>query len=259
MTGCFNFSQGIRDWFAEDPSRTYSNLNEHWINESIPIFMSEDVTGKKDRRLIMWEDAVLSPNSAASNVPKDVILQSWNAGIDHINQITELGYDVIVASADFLYLDCGDGGHVTNDPRYNDQFNPDPDVPNFNYLGPGGSWCAPFKTWQRIYDYDFTTNLTEAQKKHVIGASAQMWAEQNDDATISNKLWPRAAALGELVWSGNKDPKTGKKRTTLLTQRILNFREYLLANGISASPVVPKYCLQHPHHCDFFYDQEAVE
>lgn len=261
QVGCFNFSKGIRDWFAADPKRTYFDLNQYWVDKSYPLFMSETNTGKKERRLIMWEDVVLSADAHATNVSKSVIMQSWNNGISNIAKLTDAGYDVIVSSADFIYLDCGYGGYVTNDPRYNTQSNPDPTGANlsFNYGGPGGSWCAPYKTWQRIYDYDFTTNLTEAQAKHIIGAAAPLWSEQVDDTVISSKMWPRAAALAELVWSGNKDPKTGKKRTTYMTQRILNFREYLVANGIAAAPLVPKYCLQHPHHCDLYYDQEAVK
>ncbi|KAK3180064.1 woronin body major protein [Lecanicillium sp. MT-2017a] len=261
QTGCFNFSETIRDWFAEDPSRTYFDLNQHWIDSSYDMFMDPEVTGgKKKRRLMMWEDVVLSHDSAAHNVSKDVIMQSWNNGTDHIRKLVDKGYDVVVSSADFLYLDCGNGGYVTNDPRYNVQTNPDPTATefSFNYGGPGGSWCAPYKTWQRIYDYDFDANLTETQKKHIIGAAAPLWSEQVDDTVISIKMWPRAAALAELVWSGNKDPKTGKKRTTLLTQRILNFREYLIANGISAAPLVPRYCAFNPHHCDLYYDQDAV-
>jgi hexosaminidase len=64
--------------------------------------------------------------------------------------------------------------------------------------------------------------------------------------------------MAELAWSGNKDPKTGIKRTTQMTQRILNFREYLVANGIQAAPLMPKYCLQHPHACDLYYNQTAL-
>jgi hexosaminidase len=133
----------------------------------------------------------------------------------------------------------------------------DTTILNFNYGGGGGSWCAPYKTWQRIYDYDFTKGLTAEEAKHIIGAAAPLWSEQVDDTVISSKMWPRAAALAELVWSGNKDAD-GKKRTTELTQRILNFREYLVANGVGASPLMPKYCLQHPHACDFYQNQTAI-
>ncbi|KOS22987.1 Beta-hexosaminidase [Escovopsis weberi] len=259
QTGCFNFSSDIRAWLEADKSRTFFDLNQYWIDKAVPIFLDAKNTGKKDRRLIMWEDVVLSADAAAKNVPKSVIMQSWNNGIDNIAKLATMGYDVIVSSSDFLYLDCGFGGFVTNDARYNVMSNPDPTgaEASFNYQGAGGSWCAPFKTWQRIYSYDFTTNLTAAQAKHVLGAAAPLWSEQVDDTTISSKMWPRAAALAELVWSGNKNPD-GTKRLTSLTQRILNFREYLVANGVAATALVPKYCLQHPHACDLNYNQTVV-
>ncbi|KAL3479016.1 glycoside hydrolase superfamily [Aspergillus californicus] len=249
---CYNFSTYVTEWFAEDDSRTYNDLLQHWVDKSVPIF--RDVSDA--RRLVMWEDVVLSAEHA-HDVPTDIVMQSWNNGIENIGKLTEAGYDVIVSSADFLYLDCGHGGYVTNDIRYNEMTNPDPETPTFNYLGMGGSWCAPYKTWQRIYNYDFTLNLTDSQAKHVIGAAAPLWSEQIDDVNISNMFWPRAAALAELVWSGNRDAQ-GNKRTTVFTQRFLNFREYLVANGVMAATVVPKYCLQNPHACDLYYDQAAL-
>ncbi|RDW81698.1 beta-N-acetylhexosaminidase [Aspergillus mulundensis] len=249
---CYNFSSYVTEWFQEDPSRTYNDLMQHWIDTAVPIFESVS----ESRRLIMWEDVVLNTEHA-DDVPTDIVMQSWNNGLENIDKLTERGYDVIVSSSDFMYLDCGRGGYVTNDDRYNVQDNPTPDTPNFNYGGIGGSWCAPYKTWQRIYNYDFTLNLTDAQAEHVIGATAPLWSEQVDDVNVSNLFWPRAAALAELVWSGNRDAN-GNKRTTLFTQRILNFREYLVANGVMAATLVPKYCLQHPHACDLNYDQTAL-
>ena len=250
---CFNFSRHVTDWFAEDPSRTYDDLVQYWVDKAVPIFRS----AREDRRLVLWEDVAVGTEHAP-DVPKDIVMQSWNKGVENIDKLTADGFNVIVSSSEFLYLDCGHGGFVTNDPRYNVMTNPDEKIPSLNYGGDGGSWCAPYKTWQRIYDYDFTTNLTDTQKKRIVGATAPLWAEQVDDVTVSSKFWPRAAALGELVWSGNRDDK-GRKRTTQLTQRILNFREYLLANGVQAAPLVPKYCLQHPHACDLYYNQTAVE
>jgi hexosaminidase len=128
---------------------------------------------------------------------------------------------------------------------------------NFNYGGNGVSWCAPYKTWQRIYDYDFTTNLTSAEASHIIGSTAVLWSKQVNDTVISGKMWPRAAALTELMWSRNRNAD-GTKRTTDMTQWILNFREYLVANGVMATPLVPKHFLQHPHACDLYHNQTAV-
>lgn len=260
---CYKFSHHVADWFSAESSRTWSDLIKTWIDRAVPIFRQH---GGPNRRLVMWEDIYNSGNTALTtqDIPRNIVMQTWNGGLDNIDNLTAAGFDVIVSSADFLYLDCGFGGFIPNDPRYNVQSNPNGNssTPSFNYLGAGGSWCGPYKTWQRVYDYDFASNLTshdpEAQKNRILGAIAPLWSEQVDDHVVSPKIWPRAAALAELVWSGNRDARTGLKRTTQMTQRILNFREFLVANRVVAAPLVPKYCLHHPHACDYSYNQSAV-
>ena len=252
---CNNFSSKALEFF--NSGKSMGDLYQVWVDRAIPNFRAQ-----ANKTFVMWEDVKISADVAATgNVPKDIVLQAWNNGIDRISNLTGQGYRVIVSSSDFMYLDCGFGGWVSNDARYNVQVNPnakaDPAVLNFNWGGGGGSWCAPYKTWQRIYDFDFTLNLTDTQKALVQGAIAPLWSEQVDDTVISSKMWPRAAALAELVWSGNRDAN-GNKRTTELTQRILNFREYLVANGVGASPLMPKFCLQHPHECDLNLNQTAL-
>jgi hexosaminidase len=252
FANCNNFSSLGLAWF--NSGKSMGDLYQYWVDKAIPNFRSH-----VNKTFVMWEDVKLSADVAATGeVPKDIVLQAWNNGIDHVANLTSQGYRVIVSSSDFIYLDCGNGGYVSNDPRYNVMINPNATDggANFNWGGLGGSWCAPYKTWQRIYDYDFTYNLTSTQKALVQGAIAPLFGEQVDDTIISQKMWPRAAALAELVWSGNRDAN-GKKRTTELTQRILNFREYLLANGVQAAPLMPKYCAQHPHECDLYLDQDV--
>lgn len=141
---------------------------------------------------------------------------------------------------------CGFSGFVTNDPRYVESNG------NFEFNnGQAGSWCGPYKSYQRIYDFDILKNLTETEQKHVLGAEAPLWSEQVDSTVLTAKIWPRAAALAESLWSGNKD-EHGNHRTYEFTQRIFNFREYLVKMGYSASPLAPKYCIMNPHACDLF-------
>ncbi|KAG0366000.1 hypothetical protein BGZ54_005951 [Gamsiella multidivaricata] len=224
QTYCYNYSSYSMDWFKKHPNAGYSEFAQQYIDKVLPIFHD-----KPSRRLIMWEDSVLSPDFAANSIPKDVIMQSWNNGIANIKELAKQGYDIIVSSSDALYLDCGIGG----------------------------SWCAPYHTWQRIYDYDFTQGLTASEAKHVIGAEAALWSEQSDPIVVDAKFWPRTAALGESLWSGNRD-KNGFKRTTNLSARIQDFRERLVSRGILAAPLVPKYCLKNPHACDLFRNQTAL-
>jgi hexosaminidase len=110
--GCYNFSSITQQWFAANSSRGYNDLLQYWVDNALPIF-----TKPKNRQLIMWEDmAIGSPH--ANTVPTNIIMQTWNNGLGNIQQLTAAGYDVIVSSSDFFYLDCGFGGWVSNDPRY---------------------------------------------------------------------------------------------------------------------------------------------
>lgn len=244
---CYKFSTPIQNWFARNQSLTMQDLTQYWVDHALPIFNKSEL-----RRLTMWEDIITAGDDAARSIPKDIILQSWN-DVENVKSLTSKGYDVVVSSNSHLYLDCGYGGFFTNDPNYLDL----PKNEEFN-SGNGGSWCNPYKTWQRIYGFDFVKDLNDKEREHVLGAEAALWSEQVDSTVLTQKIWPRTAALAESTWSGNRDPETGYIRTNMLTQRILNFREYLVALGYNASPLVPKFCLQNPHACDLYANQTIM-
>lgn len=250
VPNCYNFSSYVTKWFKENNERTYHDLIQSWVDRTMPMYLEH----RPNRKVMMWEDVVTSATSSAYNISTaDVVIQSWINGKSGIKQILQDGYDVIVSSSDFFYLDCGSGGFVTDDPRYDVQENPTPDQDSFNYQGPGGSWCAPYKTWQRIYSYDFPeVKYTKTERPgKILGGSVQLWSEQSDANVIDAKIWPRAASLAELLWSGNKQPDNpAVKRLGEFAQRIVNFRERLVARGIRAEALMPRYCITRPHSCD---------
>lgn len=101
------------------------------------------------------------------------------------------------------------------------------------------SRCAPFKSWQRVYSYDMTYNLTKSEAKSVLGGEVALWSEQSDSAVIDMKIWPRAAAAAEAMWSGRYD-STGKQRDIGEAQpRIFDWRYRLIERGINAEPIQP--------------------
>lgn len=242
---CYLTSPAVRKWLKKNGDA--HDLVQYWVNQTLPIFRN-----RPDRKLIMWQDSVLSKDISANNIPKDIALQSWVGGLEVIRDIISRGYEVIASSSEFVYLDCGFGGWVSNDPRYDEPDNPDPDTPNFNYGGDGGSWCGPYKSWQRIYSYNFAEGLSAQERDRVLGAEAALWSEQADGTVSDGIVWPRTAALGELLWSGNKDAK-GNPRLQEMTSRILNFRERLVSRGINAQPLMPKFCANNRNACDFVY------
>jgi hexosaminidase len=47
-------------------------------------------------------------------------------------------------------------------------------------------------------------NLTNDEKKFILGGEATMWAELVDSNNIDTRIWPRTAAIAEVLWSGRK-------------------------------------------------------
>lgn len=240
---CWNTDPSIQEFVSENG--TLSQLLEIFINSTLPYIVS------LNRTAVYWEDVLLSDdiNVTTSSLPKEnVVLQTWNNGPNNTRRIVEAGYRAIVSSADFYYLDCGHGSFLGNESRY--------DLPPGTGQGNGGSWCGPFKTWQLIYNYDITYGLSEEEAKLVLGGEVALWSEQADATVLDSRVWPRASAMAESLWSGNKD-ETGKKRSAEATNRLNEWRYRMVARGIGAEPIQPLWCVKNPGMCDAVYPFSA--
>ena len=98
------------------------------------------------------------------NLPKSIVVQSWR-GPGALTQAARRGYDGILSNGYYLDLMHPAGRHYAVDP-----------------LPPG-------------------SDLSPDERKHVLGGEACMWGEYVDPGTIDSRVWPRAAAVAERLWS----------------------------------------------------------
>lgn len=91
-------------------------------------------------------------------------------------------------------------------------------------------------TWINFYLNDplVSAGLTPEQEKMVLGGEASQWGEQVDALAIDVRIWPRASATAERLWSAAdvNDVATAKLRLS-------HFRCKMAQRGIHASPIQP--------------------
>ena len=98
------------------------------------------------------------------DLPKEVIIQSWR-GKKGLNEAARLGHPVLLSNGYYLDLNLSAASSYLTDPL-------PPDTP-----------------------------LTPAEQQLVLGGEAAMWAEYADSVILDSRIWPRAGAVAERLWS----------------------------------------------------------
>ena len=91
-------------------------------------------------------------------------------------------------------------------------------------------------TWKTFYDCDprdfnGTVDL-------MIGGHASMWGEMVDPSNFISRVWPRASAVAERLWTGDV---SGDVKASI-DERIHKFRCRMIQQGFAASPTRPGCC-----------------
>uniref|UniRef100_A0A3B5ABU0 Beta-hexosaminidase n=2 Tax=Stegastes partitus TaxID=144197 RepID=A0A3B5ABU0_9TELE len=92
--------------------------------------------------------------------------------------------------------------------------------------------------WQKYYKVEpLNFNGTEKQKALVIGGEACLWGEYVDATNLTPRLWPRASAVGERLWSSKDVTDINDAFNRLSAHRCR-----MVERGIPAEPLFSSYC-----------------
>ncbi|MCJ1349751.1 N-acetyl-glucosamine-6-phosphate deacetylase [Peltigera leucophlebia] len=182
---------------------------------------------------IVWEDMLLKWNLTLG---KEVVVQTWTSH-QAVRKTVAKGHKVLVGNQNYWYLDCGKGQWLDFKPGIAPKFFPFED------------WCSPTKNWRVMYSYNPLHGIPENLTNLVLGGEVHLWSEQTDEINLDNMIWPRASAVGEVLWSGAQDA-SGKYRNQLeASRRLGEMRERMVRRGIRAGPVQMIFCTQQEGHC----------
>lgn len=162
-----------------------------------------NITSALNKTSIVWQDVF----DYHERIPKDIVLHIWK-GLPaqyeaELSRMTKAGMRVLLAA-----------------PWY------------INHISYGQDW----RNYYTVQPQSFPG--TEEQKKLVIGGEVCMWGEYVDATNLTPRLWPRASAAAERLWSDEKQTSSVEKAFP----RLQDFRCKLLRRGIQAEPLYVGHC-----------------
>ncbi|CAL8387666.1 unnamed protein product [Boreogadus saida] len=92
--------------------------------------------------------------------------------------------------------------------------------------------------WQRYYKVEpLDFKGSDSQNKLVIGGEACLWGEFVDSTNLTPRLWPRASAVGERLWSAKDVTDVNDAYS-----RLSKHRCRMVERGIPAEPLFTSFC-----------------
>lgn len=162
-----------------------------------------NITTTLNKTSVLWQDVF----DNREKIPNNTVLLVWRGTppkyYSEMSRMTKAGYRVLLTAPWYL-----------------------------NHISYGQDWRAAYS----VKPLNFTG--TEEQKKLMIGGEVCMWGEYVDATNLMARLWPRASAAAERLWSDEEQTSSLSKAYDRLT----DFRCRLVRRGIRAEPVYVGYC-----------------
>ncbi|KAK5867346.1 hypothetical protein PBY51_011848 [Eleginops maclovinus] len=162
-----------------------------------------NITSALNKTSIVWQDVF----DYHERIPKDTVLHIWKGTPanykEELSRMTKAGMRVVLAA-----------------PWY------------INHIAYGQDWRNSYTVQPQNF------SGTDEQKKLVIGGEVAMWGEYVDATNLTPRLWPRASAGAERLWSDEKQTSSVDKAFP----RLQDFRCMLVRRGIRAEPLYVGHC-----------------
>jgi hexosaminidase len=204
--GCWRADHAINQWMASHNMSSYEQLQGYYENRIQNILRSLGKT------TILYEESYDHSVDGGYKLLNDTIVDVW-LSINELANVVKAGYRVIYAKGWYL----------------------DQQIPNPNMV-----FYLWEDTWKNFYlnePIPDNLGLTPEQKALVLGGEASMWGEQVDHTCFDVRVWPRACATAERLWSQKHVNSTDEATGRLGMQRCRMVRR-----GISAGPIYPDHC-----------------
>lgn len=152
-----------KQWEGNPQIQEFMRLHDLKKSHDLQAYFNQRVQElvKKHGKIMAGWDEVLHPD-----LPKEIVVQSWR-GQESLARAARLGYKGILSYGYYLDLMQAASYHYSIDPL-------DPDV---------------------------AASMTAEEKQRIIGGEACMWGEFVSPESIDGRIWPRAAAVAERLWS----------------------------------------------------------
>ena len=166
----------------------------------------ERYLASKGRRLMGWDEI------AEGGLPPGTMVMSWR-GTETGVLAAKKGQDVVMTPNEYCYFD------------YAQCLYGDPMKYPFN--------AAVLVPTAKVYSFDPWKGIPQEYRRHTLGAQCNNWSEMSrTEKELEWKIWPRAAALAEVLWTYPE-----RRDFPAFARRLEPCRRALVRSGVNAAPV----------------------
>lgn len=199
----------------------YQDVRDLWanyLNQMVEALKFAN-NNKLPEKIVIWSSDLTNSHLDRLTFKDNIVVQYW---FGELYPVLESGVNVVFSSVGHWYLDCGYGPWRPSDTA---------------------SSCGPYRSWQDVYDYKPWHDYLEYSKQ-ILGGEACLWTETVVPDSLQIRIWPRAAALAERLWS---DPSYVDMKDVYY--RISIHRTRLVNRNIKSDAIWPDLCRTEPRSC----------